>query len=131
MSDRHQPGSGPYTLSDPRRCNDEHGTLHMSTSHVTIVDPHDVSDGISPTQVRGCFPLRNSRLGPQERAVFSRPLADETSFSDVPAKLRSQWSDADLALYDRHGARKRHARRHGNAYHGNGSDDDSDEMWKP
>ena len=75
----------------------------------------------------GCF-LRSSRLEAQEREAILSATGGETTLSDVPEKLRSLRNDADLALYDRHGARKGNERRHGSAHHVNGSDDDGDDM---
>ena len=66
--------------------------------------------------------LRNSRLGPQERAAMLSATSGDSSFNKETEKLRSQWSDADLAQHDQlgksinHGGdRKGHDRRHGNA----------------
>ena len=105
-----------------------HGTVGIPRSHIHVVDPHDVPGGLLPIHVRGWLLLRNSRLGPQERAAILSATSGETSFSNVSEKLRSQWSGADLASCDRHGARKGLGRRHGNAHHDIGSDDDGDDM---
>ena len=82
----------------------------------------DVPAGFLPTPVRGWLLLRNSRLGTRERA---------TVLSATIGKLRSQWSDADLATYDRHSTQKGHERRYGNARDVNGSDDVGHDMRKP
>ena len=81
------------------------------------------ADGFLPTQVRGWLLLRNSRLWPQERAAILSATFGDTSFSKVSEKLRSQWSDSDLAVHDRRGKslnhdghRKGHDRRHGNTH---------------
>ena len=109
----------------------QHGTVDTPRSHIPVVDPHDVPGGFSPTQVRGWLLLRNSRLGPQERAAILSATSGQTSFSNVSEKLRSPWSDADLAMHDRHSARTGHERRHGGAHHVNGGDDDGDDTRKP
>ena len=93
-----------FNSPEPRRLDD----------FWTPIDPRDVPDG--------WLQLRNSRLGPQERAATLSATCGDTSYSKVSEKLRSQWSDADLAQHDRHGQsrshdgnRKSHDRRLGSA----------------
>ena len=77
-------------MPEPRRLDD----------FWTPIDPRDVLDG--------WLLLRNSRLGPQERAATLSATCGDTSYSKVSEKLRSQWSDADLAQHDRHGKSRSH-----------------------
>ena len=129
MTDRHRPG--PFPLCGPR-CNEEKRSTEQLAFRdliflssilrifITISDRHKC--------VVGCC-SKISRLGPRERAAI---LSATTSFSNVSDKPRLQWSDADLAVCDGHGARKKgFERRHGNAHHDNGSEHDGDHMRKP
>ena len=108
--------------------------MHIPRSHLAPTDPHDVSDGFLPTQVRGWLLLRNSRLGPQEFAAILSATYGDTSFSKASEMLRSQWSNPDLAVHDRRrkslnhdGHSKGHDRKHGNAHLVDLSDEDGEE----
>ena len=137
-------GSRPWSTQaaslQPGRSARSHRTLHESGAmhslrlHLEPTDPHHVSEGFLPTQVRGWLLLRNSRLGPQERAAILSAAYGDTGFSKVFEKLRSQWSDSDLAVHDRRGKsmnhdghRKGHDRRHGKAHQMDLSDEDGEQ----
>ena len=66
-----------------RRILDESGMTDVARSHLAPIDPHDVPDGFLPTQVRGWLLLRNSRLGPQERAAILSATCGDRSYSKV------------------------------------------------
>ena len=82
--------------------------IKIPRSHLAPIDPHNVPDGFLPTQVRGWLLLRNSRLGPQERAAILSATCGGKSYSNVSVKLTPQWSDAGLAQHDRHGKSRSH-----------------------
>ena len=64
--------------------------------------------GFNRQKVRGWLLLRNTSLGPQDRAAILSATCGDTSYSKLSGKMRSQRKDADLAQHDWHGRSRSH-----------------------
>ena len=84
--------------------NDQYSTLPSRTDRILMTF---LTEFCRRKFVGGC--CSEARGGrPQERAAIVSATRSDTSCSNVSEKLRSQWSDADLAQHDGHGNRKSH-----------------------
>lgn len=125
--------SAGATNGSARQCSAEtFGQINIPQEHLERILDVDRAAGFLSTQVRGWLLLRNSRLGPQERAAILSGTGGDTILSKVAEKLLSQWSDHDLAFYSK--GRKGPDRRAG-AAHGviEANDDEElppgDDLW--